>query len=227
MLPLILGVVLAVVHYFSDRIHPENPAFRHKIVSFVAGISITYIFLLLLPEVYRGIESLHQLLFLFILAGFASFHLIEKHIYQHRKKDKLHEELRVAHSSMFFVYHFVIGILLVELLNINLVEGFLFFIPILFHAAVSSASLKGIHISIRERILLKSVLSCSTLFGVLLAYFVLTPSNVLHALLGFIVGSLLYIVIRDSIPKETVGKARFFVLGVVVYTLIIGLFWFL
>nr|NIO19738.1 hypothetical protein [Candidatus Aenigmarchaeota archaeon] len=127
--------------------------------------------------------------------------------------------------SMFFVYHFVIGILLVELVTINFISGLLFFIPILFHTAVSSASLKGIHVSIRERIILKIILSCSTLFGVLLAYSVLIPLNVLHALLGFIVGSLLYIVIRDSIPKETVGKAIYFVLGVVVYTLIIGFAW--
>ncbi len=226
MLAVVLGLVLAVVHYFNERIHPKDPVIEHKLVSFVAGISITYIFLLLLPEVYKGIESLNQFLFLFILAGFACFHLIEKHIYQQESKETLHEELRVAHSTMFFFYHFVIGILLVELLNINVVGGVLFFVPILFHTALSSASLKGIHISIRERILLKIVLSCSTLFGVLLAYFAMIPPHILHALLGFIVGGLLYIVIRDSIPKETTGKAIYFVLGVVVYALIIGLTWF-
>lgn len=225
MLPVVLGLVLAVVHYFSDRIHPEDPVIKHKLVSFVAGISITYIFLLLLPEVYKGIESLEKFLFLFILAGFASFHLIEKHIYQHESKETLHEELRVAHSAMFFFYHLIIGIILVGLVNINAVGGILFFVPILFHTAVSSASLKGIHISIRKTILLKIILSCSTLFGVLIAYFVMVPSPVLHSLLGFIVGSLLYIVIRDSIPKETEGKAIYFVLGVVVYALIIWFTW--
>ncbi|NIO22694.1 MAG: hypothetical protein GTN38_01550 [Candidatus Aenigmarchaeota archaeon] len=225
MLPVILGLVLAVVHYFSERIEPSDPAVRHKVVSFVAGISITYIFLLLLPEVYSGIEPFHQFLFLFILAGFASFHLIEKHIYQHQSKETLHEELKIAHSTTFFFYHFIIGILLVELVGINMISGLLFFIPILFHTAVSSASLKGIHISIRERIILKIVLSFSTLFGVMLAYFAMIPSNLLQALLGFIVGSLLYIVIRDSIPKETEGKAIYFVLGIVVYALVIGFIW--
>lgn len=225
MLSVILGVVLAVVHYFNDKIQPQDPLIRHKLVSFVAGISITYIFLLLLPEVYMGIESLDKFLFLFILAGFSCFHLIEKHIYQHTSKEILHEQLRAAHSTLFFAYHLVIGILLVELVTINLVSGLLFFIPILFHTAVSSASLKGIHVSIRERIILKLVLSCSTLFGVLLAYFVTIPSNVLHSFLGFVVGSMLYIVIRDSIPKETAGKAIYFVLGVVIYALIIGFTW--
>ena len=226
MLALVLGLILAIVHYFSENIEPTDPASRHKLVSFVAGISITYIFVLLLPEVYRGIESLHEFLFLFILSGFACFHLIEKHIYQHESKEVLHEELRIAHSSMFFFYHLIIGILLVELVNINVLSGILFFVPIVFHVAVSSASLKGIHISIRDRIMLKIVLSCSTLLGVLIAYVFIVPSNILHALLGFIVGSLLYVVIRDSMPKETGGKAIYFVLGVVVYAIIIGVTWF-
>ena len=226
MLAAVLGLVLAVVHYFNEKFDLEDPAKRHKVVSFVAGISITYIFLLLLPEVYRGVESLNQFLFLFILAGFACFHLIEKHIYQHESKEMLHEQLRVVHSATFFFYHFVIGILLVGLVEKNITGGLLFFIPILFHTAVSGASLSGIHISIREKIILKIILSCSTLFGVLLAYSMAVPSNVLHALLGFVVGSLLYMVIRDSIPKETEGKAIYFVLGIVVYALIIGFAWF-
>jgi len=225
MLPIIMGLVLAVVHYFSERIEPKNEAIKHKAVSFIAGISITYIFLLLLPEVYEGIESLNQFLFIFILTGFASSHLIEKHIYQHRSKEILQEQLRIAHSATFFIYHFVIGVLLVELVSINVVSGLLFFIPILFHTAVSSASLKGIHVSIRERIMLKIILSCSTLFGVLLAYLAVMPSNVLHAFLGFIVGSLLYIVIRDSITKETQGKAIYFVLGIIIYAFLIGISW--
>ena len=62
MLAVVMGLVLAIVHYFSERIEPKDPAIKHKIVSFVAGISITYIFLLLLPEVYEGIESLNQFL---------------------------------------------------------------------------------------------------------------------------------------------------------------------
>jgi len=225
MIAIIMGLILGVVHYFSDRFEPKNPKVKHKMVSFVAGISITYIFLQLFPKVYLGIESLHEFLFIFILAGFASFHLIEKHIYQHESKDLLQEELKIAHSAMFFVYHLIIGILLVQLLNINVVAGILFFIPILFHTAVSSASLIGIHVSIREKIFLRIVLSFSTLYGALLVYFINVPPYILYALLGFIVGSLLYVVVRDSMPKETTGKAIYFVIGVVVYAIIIGVSW--
>ena len=40
MLPVVLGLVLAVVHYFSDRIHPEDSAMKHKLVSFVAKCNV-------------------------------------------------------------------------------------------------------------------------------------------------------------------------------------------
>jgi hypothetical protein len=225
MLSIIFGIALALIHYFSERFEVKNKERRHKIVSFVAGISITYIFLLLIPEVYGGIVVLEEFLFLFILAGFSTFHLIEKHIYQHKSKAILHEELRVAHSAMFFFYHFVIGILLVQVIELNFFNGVLFFIPVFFHAALSSASLKRIHISMREKIFLKAFLSLSTLFGVIASYTILIPQPVIYSLLGFIVGSLLYVVIRDSIPEETEGKVIYFVLGVLIYSIIIGFTW--
>lgn len=227
MLAVIFGLALAVIHYFSEKFEPRDAVNKHRLVSFAAGISITYIFLLLLPEVYTGIVSLQQFLFVFILAGFACFHLIEKHIYQHESQEILHEELKIAHSTMFFFYHLVIGIILVGIMSTDMWKGVLFFIPILFHTALSSASLKGIHASIREKIALKILLSCSTLMGVVIAYFVTTPPAILYSLLGFIVGSLLYVVIRDSIPEETEGKVIYFVLGVIIYAIIITSTWFL
>jgi len=226
-IPIIFGIALAFIHYFSDRFELKDIVSKNKLVSFAAGISITYIFLLLMPEVYAGVETLQQFLFIFILAGFSVFHLIEKHIYQHESQERLHEELRIAHSAMFFFYHLVIGILLVEIIEINMINGILFFIPIFFHTALSSASLKGIHVSLREQIIIKGILSFSTLFGVLIAYTLAIPPAIQYSLLGFIVGSLLYIVIRDSVPKETEGKAIYFVLGVVLYAVIIGFTWFL
>ena len=83
LVPVAMGIILAVAHYFNEKIHLEDPQKKKRLVSFVAGVSITYIFLLLLPEIYKGINLLSEFLFLFILSGFALFHLIEKHVYQH------------------------------------------------------------------------------------------------------------------------------------------------
>ena len=113
------------------------------------------------------------------------------------------------------------------MVQIDILKGALFFIPIFFHTALSSASLKGIHVSVREKIIIKTTLSFSTLFGVVLAYYVSIPAYIIYALLGFVVGSLLYVVIRDSIPEETQGKAIYFALGVVIYSIIISLTWIL
>lgn len=227
MMAIIYGVLLALLHYFSEKIEPSDIIKKNKLLSFIAGISITYIFLFLMPKLYSAVEIFHESLFLFVLGGFAIFHLIEKHIYQHESKEKLHDELRLAHSLLFFVYHFVIGILLFELAEIGGIKSYLFFVLIALYTAVSSTSLKGIHVKIRGRRALKIILSCSTLLGVMAASFFLVPPNVLQALLGFMVGSILYVVVRDSVPRETEGKALYFVLGVLIYSVLIGITWFI
>lgn len=222
---IVFGIVLAIVHYFSEGIVELFRESRKDIVSFIAGISITFIFLLLMPEVYRGMQMLDKYLFMFILIGFAGFHLIEKKIYQNESKEVLQEELRIVHSVTFFLYHFLIGFILLNVLKEDMIIGVLFFAPIVFHTAFSGASLSGIHVSIRERMFFKTVLSCSTLAGTLIGYFFLIHQQIMDATLGFVVGALLYIVIRDSLPRETKGSAAYFILGIVIYSFMIVFVW--
>ncbi len=224
-LAVIFGLVVAIAHFFSDRFLGVIEEKRKKVISFVAGISLSYVFLLLMPEIYGMVTILDKYIFLLLLLGFAGFHLIEKHIYQHEDKEKLQEELRTVHSLTFFIYHFLIGFILLNLLTGELMLGLMFLIPVFFHSAVSGASLKGIHVSIRERNLLKVLLSCSTLMGVLIGSLFLIPQHVLNSVLGFVAGAFLYIVIRDSLPRETRGDILYFVSGIAIYTAIIFLIW--
>jgi len=224
-LALFFGVILALAHFFSERFLDVIEEKKKKIMSFVAGISLTYVFLLLIPEIYSLTGMIDRYIYLLFLFGFAGFHLIEKHIYQHDDKGKLQEELKLVHSITFFFYHFLIGFTLLNLMKGNVVVGAMFLIPIFFHSAVSGASLKGIHISIREKNIMKVLLSCSTLLGVIIGSVFFVPQQLLNFMLGFVVGAFLYIVIRDSLPRETKGDAIYFISGLIVYTVIIFLIW--
>ena len=88
-LVIIFGIILTVVHYFSESIGAHFKKYRVKLVSFSAGVSIAYFFLMLMPEIYGGIESLDKFIFVYILIGFILFHLIEKYLYQHEEKERL------------------------------------------------------------------------------------------------------------------------------------------
>ena len=218
---IILGVILGIAHYLSEMICTAFSKHRDIFLSFVAGISVSYVFVELLPSLFHPDASLRTLIFLFMLLGFFLFHIFEKFIYQHSKTSLLVKELTKLHSFGFFVYHFVIGIILVHFLSMGFKSAILFFIPAFFYSLIGEVSLHEIHSSLKKRWYWKFFLALSTLLGVVLATFVFLPLAVNLVLLGFVGGALVYVVIRDSIPKEREGNLLTFTAGVVLYTFLI------
>ncbi len=220
LLPILLGVLFLIAHLISDKIH-----IRHQpmLTSFSVGISLAYIFLYLFPEMLQASRFDSMSVFSSVLLGIAIIRLVEIHVWKHRSKAVLKKELKEVHAVSFFIYHFVIGMVLFELLKFSVIGGILFFLPALLHSAVSSTSLKEIHDEIRagaSRVLL----ALSTLLGISIMYFVSVPASAHSILLGFVVGVLLYIVMRDSMPKESAGKPLHFLAGILLYALLILIF---
>ncbi|MCP6719324.1 MAG: hypothetical protein KJI71_03775 [Patescibacteria group bacterium] len=224
---ILLSSFLGAVHFWNEKILLifKQKETKAKSVSFIAGASVAYIFLYLLPDLYRGVAHLNQWIFIFILLGFSLVHLLEKYFYQHTIGQERFLRFKEIHFSIFFLYYFVVGVVLTEFLRLNLLKGLLFFVPILFYAAVSRLSFKEIHIHLREQKFFKIILSLATLLGVILASAILQQSLLYHALLAFILGAFLYIVIMDFIPKEAQGRPDYFLLGLSIYTLLIILTW--
>ena len=135
------------------------------------------------------------------------------------------KNLKLEHSLSFFVYHFVGGIILVSLINTNILAGLLFFIPMFSYTAISSISMNFIHRDVKDNIMIKTILSLSSLLGVAFAMLINIPPFIYYGLMGFMIGSLLYIIIMDSIPKEKEGNPLFFVIGILFYIIIITMTW--
>ncbi|MBW2965886.1 hypothetical protein KY342_02150 [Candidatus Woesearchaeota archaeon] len=220
MIAIILGIIMGIFHYFSDILCLKCKPYQNYLISFSAGISITYIFLHLLPQFTYGITQISNFLFLSILIGFVIFHIVEKYIYQHSPEDKLLRELAVEDSITSFIYHFVIGIILVSFVNQGLSEGILFFIPVFLFTAVST-----LPVDMTKFKSIKAILAVSTLLGIIFATFIYPNMNqiIYFALLGFIIGALLFTVTRHSIPKKRQGKPFYFIIGVIIYSVLIYL----
>jgi len=77
-LALILGIIFGIV-FFIVEIYNENKT-KEINTSFIAGITVTYFFIILLYEINEGLEALPNGLYKFvgILIGFSTIHLIEK-----------------------------------------------------------------------------------------------------------------------------------------------------
>ena len=221
-LPIFYSSVLAAVHFYNEKIQIRNEYIRTRALSFVAGISVTYGFLNLLPEVYKGFAFFDRFIFITLLLGFVVAHLTEQYVYQHTSVETVREKLGEIHSLAFFLYHFTIGVILVDLSRDNTLRAVLFFLPILFYSAVGLIALERIHPKIWESPAVKLLLSLSTLFGVLFADSLLRLETIFSLLLAFVVGLFLYIVLIDFIPKEAKGRPEYFALGVFTYTVLIA-----
>jgi len=217
-LSLILGLILGVIHFFSGKFKPEEGEKHYRIFSFAAGISTAYLFLYLFPHTYEAATHLKSAVFIFLLLGFALYHLSEKFLYQHTMQDRsASTKLQKLHTIVFFIYHFMVGLVLYEKSHSSTLEALLFLVPVGIHAALSTASLSEIHGEFKEVLGLKMLVSSSFLMGVILALFIHIPPTVNNILVSFIAGILLYIFVKEFLPEKKEGQPVFFVIGVVLF----------
>ena len=90
-LSIVLGVLFFIVEFFDKSINFQIH------VSFIAGVSVAYFFLILLPEIAEGLPEfplgLEIFEYLFIFLGFSFIHVSEKLILQ-RVESKSQEKVR-------------------------------------------------------------------------------------------------------------------------------------
>jgi hypothetical protein len=221
---LILAILLGVVQYFGENIYKACGRYYKHVISFSAGIAITYLFLDLFPNFSVEVVNTNRFYFIFLLVGFVIIHLVEKYIYQHSKEGVIEKRLGVENQLTSFVYHFILGIILVDFSRKGFQEIILFFVPIVIFSAVSTLPVSH-HTSNKVNF----IVSLSTVIGVLFAGVIYKGISieVQTALLGVVIGGLLFMIIRHSLPMGKEGKPLFFIVGTLVYAPIIIMSWLL
>jgi len=218
---LVLASILSVVDFFTEGLFSKSSPNKMKFISISAGVSVSYIFLILLPEIYSGAIVISKLLFLSILFGFGMFHLIEKYIRQNFTGPALRKEHRLVHSSTSFVYFFVVGFLLVKLAEgDSTLSSTLLFIPIMLHIIIDSLPRRH-----TKKHYLRALSASSPFLGAILASFIDIGKTGNVILLGIVGGALLYTVVRESLPREREGRPLYFLTGVLLFTIVVLLLW--
>lgn len=218
MISILFGLIMGIVHYYSEQFCLRCTAYYNHILSFSAGISVTYLFLELFPRFSEGATQISSSLFASILTGFVLLHLVEKYIYRHTPRSKLRKGLALEDSIVSFIYHFIVGIIIVLFTQQDLFQGILFFLPVLFYTAMSTLPVDQPQFKS-----VKLILATSTTLGVLFALYVYPeiPQTIYFVLLGLVIGVLTYTVIRHSIPPGKEGKPLYLVAGIILYGLLI------
>ena len=300
-LVLIFGCFFFMAEYFEHRLVQLH-------ASFIAGISVAYFFLIVLPEITERLpESPFELAlfeYIFVLIGFVFIHVTEKLILQkvesgtqkkmrklmkkektleivernienilnrELKQEKLDEaalrdiartlselneqeeemkieinkykikiqnhvndDLRKFRFITDYIYHFLVGIILVGLLIIEIVPGILFFFYAFFRTLVSKRSESHIiftdldiyeELKYEEGSIMKYILGTSALTGILVGIVInaFLPKNLelLFIFYSIISGVILYVIVREVIPEKEKGDPIKFVIGLIGFTIVI------
>jgi len=300
-LALPFGVLFFIADYFDNKLIQVH-------ASLIAGISVSYFFLIVLPEIAQRLPEFpfHLKLFeyLFVLIGFSFIHVSEKLILQKAemrtqkkmrkliKKEKILETVEhnmekiltkeLTHENLDelalreiartlselneeeegmrseinnykikiqnkinkeltnfrfitdYIYHFLVGIILVGLLRIELVGGILFFIYAFFRTIVtkrSEAHLIFTDLEIYEeqkyeqKIIIKYFSCGSALTGIIIGLIInsFLPVNIelLFIFYSFISGVILYVIVREVIPEKEKGNPLKFLIGLLGFAVVI------
>jgi len=201
-----LAIIVGLTHYFSNRYEMKHRENVPKIISFSAGVSITYVLLELFPVFTEVALSINKLIFVSVLFGFITHHLIEKEIYKHNHKHELIRMLSLEENVSSFIYHFIIGMVLVAFVNQSVIQALLYFLPMITFTLVTTLPS---HFSADRAI----IISFSTLLGVTTAIIFDLALWLEFSLVGLVIGMLLFTVIRHHIPFGRKGKIGYFTLG--------------
>lgn len=223
LLSLILAGILSLADYITENVFSKKLRKNHKLISFAAGVAVSYIILRLLPEIssYSLIDG--RRLFLFTLLGFVSLNLIEQYIYREISKERhIFNYHKSMHVIYFFIYNFFIGIVLVNFALKGLAQVLLFFMPFLLYIIVEILPQEFEFKSNASRIFYSLAPLFGAIIGINSVEFI---GSIFGELVSFITGTLLYIVIREALPSDKAEKPLYFIIGVLLYTLVIFMTW--
>lgn len=147
-------------------------------------------------------------------------------------QNNINEYLNLTHQYTNFGYHILVGIILYELLAHNLITAILFFVFALFKAFISKTSNKiqlfpdiEIKSEHHEPLYMKIFFASSALIGVLIGLFLTVvfhiSMEIIFLLFSFISGVILYTIIREVLPENESGKPLYFLLGIIIFIVII------
>jgi len=213
------GLVIGLIHFFGEELDEHTPEYN-SFVSFSAGFTLAYFFLILLPETMGN--SILNIQNIPVLAGIGVFYVLEEVLYEREENfGTIRSELKEIHSLFIGLYYLIIGMLL-SFLSTKPGSFTLFFLPVLLHTAVNSLAIKEMHEEMVENLYVKLIVSGSTLLGVLIGALSNLSPAVLYSLLGLMGGSFIYLVMHDAMdPKRE--RPIGFVAGASVFLLMIHL----
>lgn len=224
-------VFLSLIHVLADMVRWKRPLPRKYWLSFADGISISYVFLGLLPKIVDGTTQLPDTLgrtadllkhspFLPLLVGLVAFYGMERLVEKPQVDGSSHGArdatgLRVwIHLASYAFYKAIIGYLIVQMNNPASIA--IFVVSMAVHFLVVDYRMMEIHKGVYQRIG-RWALTLAILVGWVVGVTTVISPVVVTLLLSFLAGGIVLVVLEEEFSREHPSSFPAFVAAVAAY----------
>lgn len=238
-LAFIIGFML--IHIFTNYIKFLDRKPKDRLMSFVSGGSIAYVFLHLVPELthYQEVaeeaqlpgwlENLDFVTYLATLAGIAFFYGISQLNEKSQAKNEKEKNLTRPSKPVFALdivsfslYNMLIGYLLIDLSGDNFADYLIYFIVFSFHFIANNRMLHLTHEELYTNIG-RWILAASVLAGWLIYNLTETTELNIAFFSAFLTGGIILNILNDELPVEKNSSYPSFVAGLIFVTVLLQL----
>lgn len=225
-------VFLSLIHVLADYVRLKRQLPQQYWLSFADGISISYVFLGLLPKIIEGTASIPDTVgraadilrhhpFLPLLIGLVTFYGLERLVEKPTTQSDTHlanttTGLRVwSHLASFALYKAIIGYLIAKM--DNPVSMTIFVLSMAVHFLVVDYRMIEIHKGAYQRFG-RWLLTLAILIGWVVGITTIISPMVVTLLLAFVAGGIVLVVLEEEFSREHPSSFTAFVTAVVIYS---------
>ncbi len=241
---LVAVILFALIFFLGHklRLHRSGQLYYRRFLSLAGGVSVAYVFIHLLPELHIiGAEYIHLTthrsltiqeywVYIAALIGFMFSYGLQNMVTWSRltmKKESLEEKeekkekiIYAIHVGGFVIYVWLISYLLVYDTEKDTISLILYTVAMGLHFLVINHSLYQEHGSLYEQ-KGKNVLALASLAGWLIAIYIEFPANIIFTIIGFVSGAVIMNSLINELPDGKEGKFPAFLLGGILYAVLL------
>jgi hypothetical protein len=227
LIPLYVSFCFALFLYLSNDFIHHLKKYSFLIINLAAGFLFAYMFLTLLPDIYRSNASvLIQAGFFFTFIGYISFYLAEKHIFS-SKKSNTQKELLAIRTGGFYLVHFITGFIIVYSFSIDTFgKSLTILIPFLLHNAATMLLYEDLtkwllRYHHRTTLVFPGLVMLGAISAIFLEHTFGISSYYFYAFFG---GTFMYLITTIMTPGYHKGYLNYFLAGIIAYVSLILVF---
>lgn len=220
----IKAVAICVLHLFVHQLRPLLNRYTVLISSFAGGMSVTYVFGSLLPELSLGHKVVGDLIFLIVLVGFVIYYGLDRRVRMGRPEAEGNNQRSAFMLTLgsYWLYNWLIVFGLPDGASVSAIHVSLMTVAMGLHLGYNDYLISNDYPALFDR-WGRFVLATAPIVGLLCRFYLRPhvgelPKDILTAILA---GSIIYSVFKNELPYPERTRFGVFLVGITTYTVLL------